>query len=287
MLSAYSVLANGGYKVEPYFIDSISDRDGNIIYQAPQATFCDECYQELISINTDQDSDQPEVNSEKETVKNNHDPLRQTNNNQTSYTAPRVMSEENNFLTVDMLKDVIRSGTGRKALALNRDDLAGKTGTTNDYVDAWFTGFNSKIATTVWVGFDKPKSMGRGEAGGKAALPIWVDYMSTALKDIPKDSQETPSFIEEKFINRSTGKITFEEDPEAIKEFFAINRLNNNLPTLPLDGNDLSENTDLTSPDIIEGSENPTDSLYNNEQPDNIFNPERIIETPEDTQGLF
>ena len=287
MLSAYSVLANGGYKVEPYFIDSISDRDGNIIYQAPQATFCDECYQELISINTDQDSDQLEVNSEKETVKNNHDSLRQTNNNQTSYTAPRVMSEENNFLTVDMLKDVIRSGTGRKALALNRDDLAGKTGTTNDYVDAWFTGFNSKIATTVWVGFDKPKSMGRGEAGGKAALPIWVDYMSTALKDIPKDSQETPSFIEEKFINRSTGKITFEEDPEAIKEFFAINRPINNLPTLPLDGNDLSENTDLTSPDIIEGSENPTDSLYNNEQPDNIFNPERIIETPEDTQGLF
>jgi len=141
-----------------------------------------------------------------------------------TYTAPRVMSPENNFLIVDMLKDVIKRGTGRKALALKRNDLAGKTGTTNDYVDAWFSGFNSKIATTVWVGFDKPKSMGRGEAGGVAALPIWIDYMSTALKDIPEEESEIPNYIQETHINASTGKQTTQDDPQAILEYFALSQ---------------------------------------------------------------
>jgi len=124
-----------------------------------------------------------------------------------------------------MLKDVVRRGTARRALALNRQDLAGKTGTTNDYVDAWFTGFNSQVATTVWVGFDEPASMGRGEAGSLTALPIWVDYMSTALDDTPEDSQDLPEYIELGSVNRATGKRTDDTDPSAVAEYFPIREL--------------------------------------------------------------
>ena len=90
------------------------------------------------------------------------------------------MNSANNFLTVSMLKDVVRRGTARKALQLNRPDLAGKTGTTNDYIDAWFSGFNSQVATTVWVGFDNPATMGRGEAGSRAALPYGLTICKPA-----------------------------------------------------------------------------------------------------------
>ena len=138
------------------------------------------------------------------------------------YTAPRVMNSANNFLTVSMLKDVVRRGTARKALQLNRPDLAGKTGTTNDYIDAWFSGFNSQVATTVWVGFDNPATMGRGEAGSRAALPIWIDYMQTGLDGVPQDEEEIPPYIEQAFINRATGKRTHELDPQAMPEFMTI-----------------------------------------------------------------
>jgi len=143
----------------------------------------------------------------------------------TTYTAPRVMSQANNFLTVSMMKDVVRRGTARKAMALNRQDLAGKTGTTNDYVDAWFTGFNSEVATTVWVGFDNPATLGRGEAGSLAALPIWVDYMKVGLNGVREDQETHPEFIEKTFVNRSTGQRTDEFDPAAIEEYFVINEL--------------------------------------------------------------
>jgi len=141
------------------------------------------------------------------------------------YSAPRVMNSANNFITVSMLKDVIRRGTARKALKLERKDLAGKTGTTNDYIDAWFSGFNSKVATTVWVGFDDPATLGRGEAGSRAALPIWIDYMRTGLDGVPQDPEQTPPYIEQTWIDRATGKRTNELDPDAISEYFVINDL--------------------------------------------------------------
>lgn len=87
-----------------------------------------------------------------------------------------------------MLQDVVRSGTGARASALGRSDLAGKTGTTNDFKDAWFVGYNPKVVTAVYVGYDKPASMGRRGFGGTLALPIWVDYMRFALKGMPIQS---------------------------------------------------------------------------------------------------
>jgi penicillin-binding protein 1A len=119
-----------------------------------------------------------------------------------------------------MLQDVIRLGTGRKALALNRTDLAGKTGTTNDYVDAWFSGFNPDLTTTVWIGYDDPKPMGRGEAGSSTALPIWVDYMQYALSEVPNREWAMPPEIEEVWINKETLAVSAEGEPWAIKEYF-------------------------------------------------------------------
>ncbi|MEO0367864.1 MAG: PBP1A family penicillin-binding protein, partial [Pseudomonadota bacterium] len=169
MLSAYSVLANGGYRVEPYFIERIEDREGRVIYRAPQAVLCDACYEEYLPLPEPEEipvEDEPLPEQEvAEALDQDEAPLPIADDEPSTpiddviaenYEAPRVMSRANNFLTVSMLKDVITRGTAKKALALNRIDLAGKTGTTNDYVDAWFTGFNSKVATTVWIGFDEP-----------------------------------------------------------------------------------------------------------------------------------
>ncbi|MEK7697162.1 MAG: hypothetical protein AAB346_03390, partial [Pseudomonadota bacterium] len=100
--------------------------------------------------------------------------------------APQVLSPEINFLVTSMMRDVIREGTGKAALELGRKDLAGKTGTTNEYRDAWFSGFNADLIATAWLGFDQPGPLGRGETGGRAALPIWMDYMRVALDGVPE-----------------------------------------------------------------------------------------------------
>ena len=103
--------------------------------------------------------------------------------------APRVLDERIHFLINDMLKDVVQQGTAKKAKSLGRQDLAGKTGTTNDQVDAWFNGYQKNLVASVWVGFDQPKTLGRAEYGGRAALPIWIEFMKHALDRVP---EETP-----------------------------------------------------------------------------------------------
>jgi penicillin-binding protein 1A len=312
MLSAYSVLANGGYKIEPYFIQRITDRDGNTLFLAPSAEPCDQCYAEylpkpeVIGLEIEKAIIVPDDVDNYETLKEPQDadldirPEIADISMPRSYEAPRVMSHANNFLTVSMMKDVVRRGTARKALALNRQDLAGKTGTTNDYVDAWFTGFNSKVATTVWVGFDNPSTMGRGEAGSSTALPIWIDYMRTALDGVPEDSTELPEYIESGFINRNTGKRTDEMDLNAIQEYFTIEELTPEhallqslygslsidevSAELDIDGT-VSEGTDDLVIDAIgeflEGEEEAEQT------PSEFRQQDRIIEQKEDTEGLF
>ncbi len=105
-----------------------------------------------------------------------------------------MADERSVYILHSIMQDVVRRGTGRRALALNRNDLAGKTGTTNDQIDTWFAGFNHNIATTVWVGFDQPAPLGRGEFGASTALPIWVDYMQVAMKDAPSAQHATPKW---------------------------------------------------------------------------------------------
>jgi penicillin-binding protein 1A len=120
-------------------------------------------------------------------------------------TAPRIIDTRNAFLMTTMMQDVIRGGTGARALALGRNDLAGKTGTTNDQFDAWFAGFNPRIAAVAWIGFDTPRTLGGSETGGAAALPIWMGYMGVALKDLPDEPLVAPDGVVSVQINPDTG----------------------------------------------------------------------------------
>lgn len=109
--------------------------------------------------------------------------------------ANRVIDERNAFLMDSMLKDVVRFGTATKALVLKRPDIAGKTGTTNDSIDAWFAGYQAKLVGIAWIGYDQPRNLGNRETGGGLALPIWIGYMQTALKDIPIEERAVPNGI--------------------------------------------------------------------------------------------
>ncbi len=135
-------------------------------------------------------------------------------------TGAPALSPEINFLMTSMMRDVIREGTGRAALELGRKDLAGKTGTTNEYRDAWFSGFNADLAATAWIGFDQPSSLGRGETGGRAALPIWMDYMRVALDGVPEKPLVPPAGIVKLLVNSETGLPAAAGDRQAIEEYF-------------------------------------------------------------------
>lgn len=123
-------------------------------------------------------------------------------------TAPLAIDPRNAWLIDSMLQDVVRRGTATRAKTLGRNDLAGKTGTTNDYVDAWFAGYNPDIVAVSWMGYDQPQNLGRGETGGRAALPIWIDYMRTALKDVPQRERTRPAGLVS-HRNESTGSVDF------------------------------------------------------------------------------
>ena len=134
--------------------------------------------------------------------------------------APRVMDERVNFIIDSILKDVITKGTGQRALALERSDIAGKTGTTNGPMDVWFSGYNRDVVTTAWVGFDKYTPLGRKEFGGTAALPIWIEYMRAALKDSPQVERPMPPGIVIVKIDSQTGQLANAGQRNAIFEYF-------------------------------------------------------------------
>ncbi|GAB3104963.1 penicillin-binding protein 1A [Aestuariicella hydrocarbonica] len=136
--------------------------------------------------------------------------------------APRVLSPQIAYLIDDMLRDVIKKGTGRKALALGRNDLAGKTGTTNGPKDAWFSGYNNRVVTTAWLGFDQNSDLGRREYGGTSALPIWIDYMALALKDIPEAPRSLPDNLVSVRIDPNTGMRAPATQSNAIFETFRL-----------------------------------------------------------------
>jgi penicillin-binding protein 1A len=147
-LAAYSVFANGGYKIEPYIVKEISDLRGNVLAAA-----------------------KPVLAGEENL---------------------RVIDPRNAYLMDSMMHDVVRRGTATRASVLRRGDLAGKTGTTNDYIDAWFCGYQPTVVAVSWIGFDQPKRLGNGETGGAAALPMWIGYMQQALKGVPESFMPKP-----------------------------------------------------------------------------------------------
>ncbi len=133
--------------------------------------------------------------------------------------APRVIDARNAFIMNSMMKDVIRRGTATRALQLGRNDLAGKTGTTNDHFDAWFAGYNPNQVAIAWVGYDKPRALGGSETGGAAALPIWIKYMATALRGVPEVEPVVPDGIMALRIDPATG-IRADNDENGIYEYF-------------------------------------------------------------------
>jgi penicillin-binding protein 1A len=173
MVTAYSVFANGGYRIAPYLISRIIDAKGNVLSEA--------------------------------------------NPVEAGGTAERAIDPRNAWLMTSLLKDVVRVGTATRALSLNRNDLAGKTGTTNENVDAWFCGDNADMVAVAWIGFDQPRTLGANETGAVAALPIWISYMAKALKGAPDGNRAMPEGILALTINADTG---LREDVGGITEYF-------------------------------------------------------------------
>jgi penicillin-binding protein 1A len=207
--AGYAVLANGGYQVEPYLIQRIDNLAGETVYEAEPLTVCEDC-------NTSQD----ETELSMEQILGAPEEL-----SQALPTAPRVMDERVNFIIDSILKDVITRGTGRRALALKRSDIAGKTGTTNGPVDAWFSGYSPDVVTTTWVGFDNYTPLGRREFGGTAALPIWIDYMREALREHPERERPLPPGVVTVRIDPDTGLLANSGDRGAIYEYFREERV--------------------------------------------------------------
>jgi len=161
MATAYSVFANGGYRIAPYLISKITDARGETL------------------------SNPPHVEAGKD--------------------AERAIDPRNAFIMQSLLREVIATGTATRALSLKRQDIAGKTGTTNDDVDAWFCGFNAAQVGIAWIGFDQPKSLGNRETGSLAALPMWIAYMEKALKGVPEVKRDPPPGVVSLRINPDTG----------------------------------------------------------------------------------
>ncbi len=155
--------------------------------------------------------------------------------------APRVISAQNQYLMYSMMRDVIRFGTAKAARKLKRHDLAGKTGTTNDQRDAWFSGFNQAVSASVWVGFDNNQKLGQGEVGGRVALPAWMDYMVIALQDVEDRVPEMPPGIVRTRIDPATGLRVPPDTPNAITEVFR----QRNLPRLTPAVNNLASEAEL------------------------------------------
>jgi penicillin-binding protein 1A len=221
----FAVIANGGYDVQPYFIKRITDVNGKELYTAPKTILCDQdCNQQQTTAGTEN----TETSEEAQTR-----------------LAPRLADERAVYILHSMMRDVIRLGTGRRARALGRDDISGKTGTTNEQRDTWFGGFNHNIATTVWVGFDQPAPLGRSEFGASTALPIWLDYMKVALKDQPPSLMPRPNGIVNVRIDPDTGK---RARPGQAGAMFEIFREEDAPPPLDPD-NDTSESRDNGSDD--------------------------------------
>ncbi|MGM0982911.1 MAG: penicillin-binding protein 1A [Pseudomonadota bacterium] len=197
MTNAYAVLANGGFKVSPWFIERVTRGDDTtVVDEARPRVACRECREDQQTVELD---------------------------GETFEIAPRVADPAAVYILRDMLRDVVERGTARKALELDRSDIVGKTGTTNDQRDAWFAGFNSDLVTTAWVGKDNNEST--AEYGAQAALPIWMDFMGQALEGQPERWPERPEGVVTERVDPDTGRLLGDGQRGGIEELFMANHL--------------------------------------------------------------
>ena len=185
LIAGYGPFANGGYRVDTFFIDEIHNQKGVSIFQAKPRT--------VIAATSDLDSDR-------------------------YVEAPRIIDARDGYVIYSILQDSIRRGTATKARVLQRSDMAGKTGTTNQQRDAWFTGFNREIVATAWVGYDIPTPLGKREFGGTAALPIWIDFMKETLAERPEAPLTRPPGLVNVRVNAKTGLRSKSSTAETVTE---------------------------------------------------------------------
>ncbi|NEX21684.1 penicillin-binding protein 1A [Thiorhodococcus mannitoliphagus] len=181
LAEGYAVFANGGYHVVPYFIERIEDGDGNVLFEANPARSCADCWYKSGEEGATSAGTQPGVRAE------------------------QVIDPRTAYQITSLLREVVEHGTGRRALKLKRPDIVGKTGTTNDVRDSWFSGYQANFVTIAWMGFDDFGKLGRGEEGGRAALGMWVDFMEDALKDQPIAELEPPEGLIEVRVDPTRG----------------------------------------------------------------------------------
>ncbi len=265
LVRGYATFANGGYLIKPYFIERIESSDGATLFEANPALACDEqCRRQReerqvmanrlasdllgVPANTQPSEDRP-VAAEQNSAEPNSENQPQDATPEPRF-AERTVEPRNVYLIRSLMHDVIHRGTGRRALKLGRNDLCGKTGTTNDQRDAWFSGYNNDVVTTAWVGFDEPRSLGRYETGAHAALPMWIDYMREALKGIPEHRMAEPNGLVSVRIDAETGKYTSADNPDAIFELF---RSENAPQTESASGADNGSDNSGTGSSITEG----------------------------------
>jgi penicillin-binding protein 1A len=198
MARVYATFANGGFLVSPYYIERIESNIGEVVYQAKPKMACPEC-------------------NDDEAAKKIY--------------APRIIAPRINFLMNSLLRDVVQRGTAMAAKELGRQDLAGKTGTTNEQRDAWFNGFTSNNVATAWVGFDDFSPLGNLETGGVTALPMWIEFMRTALAGTPEKPLETSPGIIKAYINPSTGLLTPASNKNGKWEYFQEDHAPSNDPS--------------------------------------------------------
>jgi penicillin-binding protein 1A len=245
--AGYAVFANGGYRISPYFIDRIEDAAGKVVWRATPRMVCTQCdngeptgpgapTQTAGAVKVSQPAQAaataatpaatstmtPQATPTGTSAQSTHGepaPL------PPAEVAPRVISAQNAYLMGDMMSDVIKRGTGRRALALGRSDIAGKTGTTNEAKDTWFNGFTRNLVATVWVGFDQERPLGESEEGARTALPIWIQFMGEALKGVPEQPRTMPDGLVTLRISPESGTLVSAENPEGLPEMFMVNHL--------------------------------------------------------------
>jgi penicillin-binding protein 1A len=234
IVRGYAVFSNGGYLIDPYIIDRVESGSGEIIYQSQPKTVCQGCEEEDLAAlaAADAEASNAEIDGEAVATADAENTEgaeasevvddEQADAEGESIYAPRVISAQNAFIMRSIMRDVVRRGTAVRAKALGRKDIAGKTGTTNDQIDAWFSGFNDQIVTTAWVGFDNHRSMGNRETGGRAALPMWIDFMRVALDGQPENLQEQPEGLVTIRVDAETGKPADINSANSLFEVFRV-----------------------------------------------------------------
>jgi len=246
MARGFAVFANGGYLIDPYFVDAIYDRDGNQVYKATPAVVCHQCPERRGDDSRVTIAPARSAASAEAQTPNGLSPIGAAQAATTPANggaaepgkvilAPRVLDARTAYLINSLMRDVVKRGTGHDAMVLKRNDLAGKTGSTNDHRDGWFTGFNDKLVASAWVGFDDFSPLGHGEFGAQTALPIWIDFMRVSLKGMPEKTFDMPTGISTARIDAETGQLASADAEHAIMEVFRtedIARLASN-PNMP------------------------------------------------------